>query len=205
LTQTHRAETLKASIERLRKPFEKLQRRRFWKEYFLGGLFSVEVTKDANGLYHTHLHIIAFRRRFFDIEMLRSEWETVTGDSKNLRLDPIQGDVQNGVREVLKYVAKPLSVEQFTADNLRHFLELKKMRFFGTFGEFRKFCRNYEPSDDDDVFTLPTDSMLAVRDLIEGAPCPHCAEPLFDVRLSADELPDYLARIEQSKIPPNDS
>jgi plasmid rolling circle replication initiator protein Rep len=201
LTQTHRAENLEQSVNRLRKPFEKLTRRRFWKDHFKGGMWSLEVTKGKDGFYHTHLHIIAFRTRFFDIELLRSEWKVVTGDSENLHLKPILDDLKGGLSETLKYVAKPLSVEQFTAENLRHFLRLKNMRFFGTFGEFRKFCRNYEPSDNADVSTLLTDPSLSTQ-LTEGCVCPQCDQPLFEVRLSGDELPSFLRRIEASSQSP---
>jgi hypothetical protein len=193
LTQTHRAETRKQSAKRINDAFKKLQRRSFWKEFFKGGTWSLEFTKDKNGLHHTHLHIVAFRRKFFGIELLRSEWLAVTGDSHVLNLKPIQ-DIAAGLREVVKYVSKPLDIRRFGADDLREFLKLKNMRMFGTFGEFRDFCKGFVPSDNDGDEVSELENLN--RDLTEGCACPKCAAPLFDLRLSSDELLRFYEGIE---------
>jgi diadenosine tetraphosphate (Ap4A) HIT family hydrolase len=195
LTQTHRKETRKQSAKRIKDAFTKLQRRSFWKEFFKGGTWSLEFTKDKNGLHHTHLHIIGFRRKFFDIELLRSEWLAVTGDSHVLHLKPIQ-DIAAGLREVVKYVSKPLDIRRFGADDLREFLKLKNMRMFGTFGDFRDFCKRFDPSDNDGDEASELEK--ANRDLTEGCACPKCAAPLFDLRLSSDELLRFYEGIESS-------
>jgi hypothetical protein len=196
LTQTHRAETRKQSVKRLKDAFTKLQRRGFWREFFKGGTWSLEFTKDKNGWHHTHLHIIGFRRKFFDIKLLRGEWLAVTGDSYVLHLKPIQ-DVATGLREVVKYVSKPLDIRRFGAGDLKEFLGLKNMRMFGTFGEFRDFCKDFEPSDEG-AAVGELESLS--RDLVEGCACPHpqCNEPLFDLRLSKNELPQFYEQMELS-------
>ena len=194
LTQTHRAETRKQSAKRINDAFKKLQRRSFWKEFFKGGTWSLEFTKDKNGLHHTHLHIVGFRRKFFDIELLRSEWLAVTGDSHVLNLKPIS-DIAAGLREVVKYVSKPLDIRRFGAEDLREFLKLKNMRMFGTFGEFRDFCKDFEPSDND---AAVGELESLARDLVEGCACPQCSAPLFDLRLSKGELPQFYEQIESS-------
>jgi hypothetical protein len=196
LTQTHRAETRKQSAKRIKDSFTKLQRRGFWREFFKGGTWSLEFTKDKNGLHHTHLHIIGFRRKFFDIELLRGEWLAVTGDSYVLHLKPIKY-IATGLREVVKYVSKPLDIRRFGADDLKEFLGLKNMRMFGTFGKFRDFCKDFEPSDEG-AAVGELESLS--RDLVEGCACPHprCNEPLFDLRLSKNELPQFYERIESS-------
>lgn len=202
LTQTHRAETLEHSIKRLMSAFRKLIRRGFWAEHFKGGTWSVEVTKGDDGFYHTHVHLLAFRSKFFDIQLLRSEWLAVTGDSIVLNLKPILEDVAGGLREVLKYVAKPLDITRFTGQNLRDFLGIKSMRFFGTFGDFRKFCADFEPSDNDAGAEL--DDLN--RDLVEGCACPQCQEPLFELRMTEDELPGFVRKVKESArsvSPPN--
>ncbi len=195
LTQTHRKETRKQSAKRINDAFKKLQRRSFWKEFFKGGTWSLEFTKDKNGLHHTHLHIIGFRRKFFDIELLRSEWLAVTGDSHVLNLKPIQ-DIAAGLREVVKYVSKPLDIRRFGAADLKEFIGLKNMRMFGTFGEFRDFCKSFVPSDNDGDEVSELESLS--RDLTEGCACPKCAAPLFDLRLSSDELLRFYEGIESS-------
>jgi diadenosine tetraphosphate (Ap4A) HIT family hydrolase len=195
LTQTHKAETRKQSAKRINDAFKKLQRRSFWKEFFKGGTWSVEFTKDKNGLHHTHLHIVGFRRKFFDIELLRSEWLAVTGDSHVLNLKPIQ-DIAAGLREVVKYVSKPLDIRRFGSADLKEFIGLKNMRMFGTFGEFRDFCKSFDPSDNDGDEVSESES--SSRDLTEGCACPKCAAPLFDLRLSSDELLRFYEGIESS-------
>jgi len=194
LTQTHKKETRKQSAKRIKDAFIKLQRREFWKRYFKGGTWSLEFTKDKSGLHHTHLHIVGFRRKFFDIELLRSEWLAVTGDSHVLNLKPIL-DIASGLREVVKYVSKPLDIRRFGAEDLREFLKLKNMRMFGTFGEFRDFCKGFEPSDNDEAMS---ELESLARDLVEGCACPQCNAPLFDLRLSKGELPQFYEQIESS-------
>ncbi len=195
LTQTHRKESRKQSAKRINDAFKKLQRRSFWKEFFKGGTWSLEFTKDKNGLHHTHLHIVGFRQKFFDIELLRSEWLAVTGDSHVLNLKPIS-DIATGLREVVKYVSKPLDIRRFGAEDLREFLKLKNMRMFGTFGEFRDFCKSFVPSDNDGDEVSELESLA--RDLTEGCACPKCAAPLFDLRLSSDELLRFYEGIESA-------
>ncbi len=194
LTQTHRKESRKESIARIRNSFTKLTRRSFWKQYFKGGTWSLESTKDKNGLHHTHLHIIGFRRKFFDIDLLRDEWFAVTGDSHVLHLKPIL-DLAAGLQEVVKYVSKPLDIRRFGAADLKEFLGLKNMRMFGTFGEFRDFCKGFEPSDNNDAMS---ELESLARDLVEGCACPQCSAPLFDLRLSKSELPQFYEQIESS-------
>ncbi len=195
LTQTHRKESRKQSAKRIKDSFTRLQRRGFWKEYFKGGTWSLEFTKDKNGLHHTHLHIIGFRRKFFDIELLRGEWLAATGDSHVLHLKPIK-DIAAGLREVVKYVSKPLDIRRFGADDLKEFLGLKNMRMFGTFGEFRDFCKDFEPSANDAAAIGDLESFS--RDLVEGCACPQCNEPLFSLRMSGKELPQFYEQVESS-------
>ncbi len=196
LTQTHKKETRKQSVKRLKSAFNNLIRRDFWKEHFKGGTWSLEFTKGRDGLHHTHLHIIGFRNRFFDIDLLRAEWFSVTGDSFNLRLDPIT-ELSKGLLEVFKYVSKPLDTDRFTAEDLKDFLKLRNTHLFGSFGEFRGFKSNYVASDDDKV-SLPDYSRYG--NLVEGCVCPsdNCSRPLLEKRVSGKGFVNYLKRVEDS-------
>ena len=123
-------------------------------------------------------------------------------DSIVFNIRPILGDVSGGLREVLKYVAKPLDFARFTAQNLKDFLGIKGMKFFTTFGEFRKFCAEFEPAEDE------VGDLSELVDLVEGCACPHCENPLFEVRMSGAELPDFLQKVEasaRSKSPPGNT
>ena len=145
-------ETAKASRKRILDAFGNLIRRQFFKEYFFGGIWSVEpkLAKDKDGVFHTHLHILAFRKKQFPIKKgnnpLGDAWRAVSG-GENFRLDPIT-DLRRGLTEVLKYISKPLDIDRFTTDNLRDFLNMKKLKFYDTFGaDFRKFAAKFEPEE----------------------------------------------------------
>jgi hypothetical protein len=196
LTQTHKKETRKQSVKRLKSAFDNLIRRDFWKQHFKGGTWSLEFTKGKDGLHHTHLHIIGFRNRFFDIDLLRAEWFSVTGDSLNLHLKPVT-ELSKGLLEVFKYVSKPLDTDRFTAEDLRDFLKLRNTRLFGSFGEFRKFKSAYVAADDDKI-SLPDYSRYG--NLVAGCACPsdNCGRPLFEKRRSAVGFVNYVKKIEDS-------
>jgi hypothetical protein len=196
LTQTHKKETRKQSVKRLKTAFNNLIRRDFWKQHFKGGTWSIEFTKGKDNLHHTHLHIIGFRTKFFDINLLRDEWFSVTGDSFVLRLDPIT-KLSKGLLEVFKYVSKPLDTDRFTAGDLKDFLKLRNTHLFGSFGEFRTFKSNYVASDDDKL-SLPDYSRYG--NLVEGCVCPSddCDRPLFERRKTAKGFISFMKKIESS-------
>jgi hypothetical protein len=196
LTQSHRAgELLATSRQRLLDSFKKLSRRGFFERQFAGGLYAVETTIGTDGAWHCHLHIIGFRLRFFDIGILRSEWLTVTGDSHILRLDRVD-DLSSGMRECLKYISKPLDAGTFDASHIRQFLKIKGARMFATFGEFAKFCRNYDPSDN--VAGEPVKRAA----LCAGDACPYCSEPLRETKLmTVNKLIAFAREIEARTIP----
>lgn len=192
LTQAHKVETLREAVKRITGHFKALRRRDVWKQHFKGGLFAVEFTIGKDGLYHAHLHILAFRNRFCDVQLLKDAWLEITGDSTNLRLDRITGEPIDALREVLKYAVKPACIDDFTPDHLRDFLAMKQQRMFGTFGEFQKFARTYAPEADEIASLFPP------TETHTGGPCSSCGNPLFDVRLKASELSDFLARLDAS-------
>jgi plasmid rolling circle replication initiator protein Rep len=195
LTQPQKEnESAKQSRERLMKAFGKLTRRGFFKEHFKGGIWSVEpkLAKHKDGVYHTHLHILAFRTKQFSIKTgnnpLGDLWKAV-GGGENFYLRPIT-DIERGLKEVLKYVAKPLDIDRFTSDNLREFLQMKGARFIDTFGEFRKFSSSFEVDETED------DAELINHDLVEGAPCPDCSQPLFEMYMDEKQYIKFLESLE---------
>lgn len=209
LTQPQReGETAKQSRQRLLDAFNNLIRRDFWKEHFKGGIWSLEVklAKDKDGVYHTHLHILAFRTKQFAIKTgdnkFRDEWRAVSG-AENFRLDPIT-DVRRGLTEVLKYISKPLDIERFTAQTLREFLNMKNLRFVNTFGDFRKFAGKFELPEADAEAQADAEAKINYGELEEGSLCPDCAQPLFELRMSEEAYIGYLERLElcRKETPP---
>jgi hypothetical protein len=188
LTLKHRRETALRAYKRLMEAFRKLIRHEFWKSHFLGGLYSVEFTLGTDNQWHCHLHLIAFRRRWFNVELLKAEWLTVTEDSHVAHIGQID-DVRSGLVEQIKYACKPSDISRFEVAHVRELLELKGKAMRGAFGEFRAFCKDYKPVDDPELIETR-------REFSEGEACPVCTEPLFELILSVDELIKHARRLE---------
>jgi len=187
-------EGLQDSVNRLMASYRKLIRRSLFKEYFKGGLWSIEFTFDGHA-YHTHLHMVVFRSKFFDVRLLRAEWAAV-GGGENLRLVPIK-DISKGLREVLKYIGKPIDIGNFTSDNLKDILDMKGKKFFGTFGEFRSFNAKFNEGDYSELFA-DLEMPLDVSGLEEGHPCPDCGDELFQIRQSERGYIKFLQLLESN-------
>lgn len=146
LTQKHyRKEVLIKSVNRILKSFRALIRRAFWKNHCKdGGIYAVEYTLGHDNCWHAHIHLLVFRRRFFDVRAFRREWLDVTGDSKNIRVRLID-TLGGGLEEIIGYIGKPADVSRFTTNHAQQILKLNGVKMFGTFGDFRKFCADFKP------------------------------------------------------------
>jgi hypothetical protein len=144
----------------------------------------VEFTVGRDGNWHTHLHCLVFRRRYFDVKPFRSEWLDVTGDSVNFKVKLID-TLAGGLEEVIGYISKPKDTEKFTVRHVKQVLDLTGVRMFGTFGDFRTFCASFIHSEPESVVERET--------LVEGDLCDCCSLPLFRVKL------DIKGRIELEK------
>ncbi len=196
LTQKKRSESFQSAVKSITASFKALRRSKIFETYFKGGLFSVEFTVDADGLYHVHIHALVFRTRQLtpdDLQSLKDRWFAITGDSHVINLkwiNPQQpGGIEAGVKEVMKYAVKPASLVNFTPEHLQDFIAMKRQRLFGTFGEFQKFAQTFEPEPE---------TLLAFTEHRTGEPCDVCGQPLFDVRVKSENLPDFLSRIQAS-------
>jgi hypothetical protein len=197
LTQVKiKGEKLKDSRERILSSFRNFIRHDFFDDYFDGGLFTVEntISYDAN---HTHLHIVVFRKKFLDVALLKAEWATVSDGAENLNIKRIAdvGTLEDGLRECIKYVSKPIDFENFEREHLLELLEIKGKRMIDTFGKFRKFCQIYKPEE------KPKEEK---QKLEEGNCCFHCNDGsvLFHVRLSAKQKIEFYRQIEQQQGSP---
>jgi hypothetical protein len=195
LTQVKiKGESLKKSRERILKSFRNMIRKPFFKDYFEGGLFTVENTVSDEG-NHTHIHSVVFRKRFIDEKLLKREWANVSEGAKNLNIKLID-DLESGLREVIKYVSKPLDIEKFEKKHLLELLEIKGKQMIGTFGKFREFCRTHELEVEAPKEEKPK--------LEEGNCCFHCNDnsPLYRVRMTANQKIDFYKQIEQVRGSP---
>lgn len=135
---------LQERFNHLHRAFRKLQeRRRDWlkkgrgKTEFRkidGAVYSYEVAKSDQG-WHPHLHMIVTLNEWIDLQKLSAEWENITGDSKIIWAERIQGDPVPAMLEVFKYTVKFADLP--LADNLLAYKTLRKRRLLGSFGSFR--------------------------------------------------------------------
>jgi hypothetical protein len=187
-------ETKRDARERILKSFKKVIRRKFFNEYFAGGIWACEVTESESG-NHCHLHIFIFRRKFIDEKLLKSEWAKVSPGAKNLNIKLIDGKdgIESGLREVIKYISKPIPADNLTLESVKQVLQLKGLRMLDTFGEFRAFCRDYE---------LPESEIPEIEagrlDYVAGecCPCDGCDKPLFERIFTDVEMIAYHKRRE---------
>ncbi len=142
-----KGEELKDSRERILISFRKLIRRTFFNDYFEGGLFTVENVASESG-NHTHIHIVVFRKKFIDHKLLKKHWAKVSEGAENLNIKLLD-DLEKGLKEVIKYVSKPLNVDNFERKDILELLEVRGKRFIDTFGAFRKFCGIYKLPDEE--------------------------------------------------------
>jgi hypothetical protein len=194
-----KGETKKEARTRMLKSFKQLIRRKFFAEYFAGGIWAGEVTESESG-NHFHLHLFIFRRKFIDAKLLKSEWSKVSPGAKNLNIKLIDS-LEDGLREVIKYISKPMPAENLTLESVRQILELKGLRMIDTFGEFRGFCRNFkipEAADDDAAESEASDK----HGFVAGECCPHegCGKPLYEQVMTDVEMIAYHRRRERSIV-----
>jgi hypothetical protein len=202
LTLAHRkGETPKMMRKRLWDNFVELRKTDLFKSLFDGGLFTIETKKSKDGVgSHVHLHGLIFRFRKLtkeELQMLKDEWFAITGDSWNIRLDPIF-DIRKGLTEVCKYVVKQGLSESMTLSEVRGLVELKGLKMCETFGHktFRKFAIEFDP--DEHEATEPVERF----DFVEGDACPKCGETLrMKYPMPVNELIKFAREIEAWTIP----
>jgi hypothetical protein len=183
-------ERLKDSRERVLASFRKFIRHSFFAEYFAGGVFTIENTVSDNA-NHTHIHCVVFRKKFIDHKLLKNQWSLVSPNAENLNIKLIDS-LESGLRECIKYVSKPIDAARFERQHLLELLEIKGKRMIDSFGEFRKFCRDYE---------LPETETTEREKLVEGSCCPKCNDKnnlLFAITLTSAQLIDFYRQKELS-------
>lgn len=147
LTLTSSDEALSSQIDRLFLCFRDLRRTVLWKKHVKGGVFTLEVTFNADrSRWHPHLHILV-DGDFFPQPLLRSAWEQITGDSFIVDVRAVYNR-DNAANYIASYVAKPIDAHGWTDETICTFLhECKGRRFIGTFGK----CHTTKISGDDDT------------------------------------------------------
>lgn len=124
---------LRHSLQRMHKR-RSLQRGQYEVEKAAGAVWSYEVTNIGNG-WHPHAHAIWLCETPPDERALKAEWESITGDSFQVKVVPMDGESVYGFLEVFKYSLKfgDLNLD----DNWEAYKILSGENLLASFGCFR--------------------------------------------------------------------
>ncbi len=176
LTAPNSFATLTEVHAQFREWFRRLRRLSRWSHRISGGIASFEITGSEASGWHYHAHILATRRVYYSQADLSQDWLTATSDAAFIvDIRDVQ-DVGKAVAEVLKYAFKPAELGAWTAAQLKEFMDMKGARLSSVFGNL--YAMKIEEDED------ATDA----EEIVDGAPCPECGDPLFCLTVTADEL-----------------
>lgn len=140
---------LSEELTRLSKCFRLLRQRREMRGIMQGGIYFVEVTRNAqNGHWHPHLHIL-FEGQYQHKSVWSRLWLSVTGDSYIIDIRRVN-DSSQAAGYISKYAGKPVSAK-ITRDSAA-FTELisaiSGRKTFHTFGSWRNLGLSEQHKDD---------------------------------------------------------
>jgi hypothetical protein len=172
--------TLEGGLRKLKNAFTKFRRRKDFKKHIKGFFGAFEFTFNPKTKdFHIHLHLIVLRGAFWSQEEISKLWREVTGDSFIVDIRDVR-NTHAGVKELCKYIAKPLDLVKMPIDKFREVVELKRgTRMFVSGGCFYNVKLDDADDPEGDIFTQ-------FAELAEGDPCPFCKEPLFDVYVNRE-------------------
>lgn len=135
LTLRSSATPLDQQIDRMLKAFAKMRRGRRLSKCFVGGIWFLEVTKNAKtNLWHPHVHCLV-QGDYIPLDLLRLEWHRCTGDSYIVDVRDIK-HVKEVCGYVTKYAAKAVNLAalQSEADLAEAMAVFRGQRMFAAFG-----------------------------------------------------------------------
>ena len=176
LTLTNKnAPTLAGGLAKIKKDFKNFKRTKAFKQHIKGYFGGFEYTFNSKtNDFHVHLHLIVMRGEFWNQSDISDAWREATGDSFVVDIRQVR-DLHKGVKELCKYIVKPLDLRTMPDDRFREVVEMKKgTRMFISGGCF--YNVKLDEADDDEKGILSE-----FQHLEAGDPCPFCKETLFDV------------------------
>ena len=109
LTMKATSDPLVDQLEKLTKCFAKLRARKEIKDRVSGGIYFIEVTRNADtNLWHPHIHAIV-QGSYIPVEVIKKLWLAITTDSYIVHITLLR-DAREAAYYVCKYSAKSLSV-----------------------------------------------------------------------------------------------
>lgn len=165
LTQCHKFEDAKSSVNRLLAAFGRLRRSRAWRSHVVGGCACLELklSKSAR-LWHTHLHVIV-EGNFFPHAELKLAWSVASPGSCVVDVRAVSGTTEVA-RYVTKYVTKAVDGSvtadpQLLEDAIRG---LHGRRLIITFGSWRGLDLDAPGEEGDWVPWCPLTRLIRAAD-----------------------------------------
>jgi hypothetical protein len=187
--------TVKSSFEplgvhdkRFKAWFKRLRRSQLWKRSIRGALSGFEFTWNPSQGWHYHVHILAFRKQWFEQAELAAAWQKITGGAGLIVDVQSKGSMREMTKEVLKYCFKPAELTRWDVPQIREFNALRGVRLGECYGDLRglKVEDREDETDDAAVDSEP----LGI-----GSPCPCCGEPLHIVTVPRSSVVESPARV----------
>ena len=158
--------------------FRRLRRMKRWKDRISGALCGYEFTLGADGRWHYHTHVLAFRKAWYDQAELAEDWRHAARALSAVVDIRAISNLSSGLRSSLQYCFKPTSIENWTVMEIKQFEEMERIKLSDCFGQFRGLRVLEDVSEDP----------AAEHPLFVGCPCPECGEPLRRVKISWRDL-----------------
>ena len=146
LTLKHKTEPLFLTLARLRGGLATLRRSPIWKAAVVGGVYSVEVKRNAQtGCWHAHVHMI-IDGQFIAQNRLSEAWKAATGDSFIVDIRAVRSR-RDVVSYITKYISKPADLSSLPRPAIEEYArDMVGVRCVQTFGNCHG--RRVEPEDD---------------------------------------------------------
>jgi hypothetical protein len=141
LTYTmQKQQELEGSVDRLRGSFNKLKRRKPYKNIWIGGFYGIHPLCTPNG-WHVHGHCL-IESDYIKHAQLLSDWKKVTkGEGKIIHINRT-----NNPRETLRYILKPLREKPILYGREAEYHRcLYRKRLFQGFGTWYKRSSRLKP------------------------------------------------------------
>lgn len=138
LTLQHNSNPLAQQLDDLNRYWTKLRYTKLWKESVNGGFSTVEVTRNNQGQWHPHLHLIVEAKRTLHAADLAAQWQKITSTSHVVDVSTID-NTSRAAYVLSRYVAKPLSPSIFYSPKAleEYVLATAGRKTVSTFGSWR--------------------------------------------------------------------
>lgn len=145
-------EDTRSTLRWMNKSWDKMSRRKFFKERVLGFIRTTEVKKSKHEDAHPHFHtIMAVRPSYFTRDYIKqAEWVQYWRQALKVDYDPgfnvkainkpysnAEGDIIAAIKETIKYAVKPGDIEDDAVFLQQMTDQLHKLRFISSGGIFK--------------------------------------------------------------------